>query len=549
MKKPISRGQRIRSFARIFLGITWDFWREARLTRRVGLKEAEKRMAHRHQRRAAQLRETAMELGGVLIKLGQFIGSRVDVMPEPYIVELAKLQDEVPPVEPSLIKERIEEEFKRPLEEVFPIFNPVPRAAASLAQVHEAVLPTGEKVAVKVQRPGIEGLINIDLATFAYFMEGVRRFSRIGRRVDVWGLVEEFARTLGEELDFYREGFHADRFRKNFEGDPSVYTPKVYWDYTTDRIVTLEYVGGIKINDYEALDKAGIDRHQLSMTLVEIYVKQFLDHGFFHADPHPGNLFVVSGPTGPEITFVDFGMVGEITPEMRERFIDILLAVTRRDTDAIIEAALALGFIRRGVSMAPIRNAIEWMFERYTGVTTTREITFESLDEIQEDIRTIMRENPFNVPVHFAYLGKAFATMVGLIAGLDPSFDIIEEARPFIQRLTAEARRDLPSMLLKEARETGRILLSLPRRLERVLTRIERGELRVSNVSPRAAEEAARAARSRRTLSLNVFAASMVGGSVALYLYHFVREAYALFALGILIFLFSLRYLRQSPQR
>jgi predicted unusual protein kinase regulating ubiquinone biosynthesis (AarF/ABC1/UbiB family) len=548
MKKPISRGQRIRSFARIFFGIIWDFWREARLARRAGLREAEKRMASRHQRRAAKLRETATEVGGVLIKLGQFIGSRVDVMPEPYIVELMKLQDEVPPEEPSLIKARIEEEFQRPLEEVFAIFNPVPRAAASLAQVHEAVLPTGEKVAVKVQRPGIEKLIDIDLATFAYLMEGLRRFTRIGQRVDVWGLVEEFSRTLGEELDFYREGFHAERFRKNFEGDSTVYIPKVYWDYTTDRVVTLEYVGGIKINDYEALDKAGIDRHHLSQTLVEIYVKQFLDHGFFHADPHPGNLFVLPGRTGPEVTFVDFGMVGEITPEMRQRFIDVLLAITRRDTDAIIEGAVALGFIRRGVSLAPIRNAIEWMFERYAGVTTTREITFESLDEIQEDIRAIMRENPFNLPVHFAYLGKAFATMVGLLAGLDPTFDIIEEARPFIERLREEARRELPTILLNEAKEIGRVLLSLPRRLDRALSQIERGELRVRNFSPRAAEEAAQAARTRRTVGLNVFAASMVGGSVALYLYDFVSEAYTLFALGILIFLLSLRYVRQSRQ-
>lgn len=468
MSDSRSRSRRIYLFARLILGISWDFWRESRISRKVGFREAEKRMEARHRKRAIKFRETALELGGLPIKLGQFMSARVDVMPEPYIMELMKLQDEVPPEEYPLIKKLVEEEIGRPIEEIFQAFNPVPRAAASLGQVHEAVLHTGEKVAVKVQRPGIEELIDIDMGTLAYILLGLNRFTRVGERMDIPGLLDVFSRVVGEELDFLREADSAERFSRDFSEDPLVYIPRVHWEYTTDRIVTLEYIEGIKINDYAALDKAGIDRHRVAQILVDIYVRQFLDHGFFHADPHPGNIFVMPGPV---LALMDFGMMGDIKAEARTRFVDALLAIISKDADETIEAAADLGFIRQGANIAPIRNALEWMFNRYTGVRTAKEITLDDIDEIQEDIRMILRDYPFNMPVEFAYLGKTFGTLVGLISGLDPDFDIIEEARPYIDRLGSEVRFEIA---MKKIKKTILTLIGLPDRLDRILTRAEK---------------------------------------------------------------------------
>ncbi len=530
MQRKINKRARTLAFTRVYLGIVWDFWREARLAKRIGMPEAERKMADRHRRRAIQFRETATRLGGVLIKLGQFVGSRVDVMPEPYIVELMKLQDEVPPEDFSAVKELVETEFGRPIEEVYPVFNPVSQAAASLAQAHEAELVTGEKVIAKVQRPGIEELINIDLATFTYLMEGIRRFTSAGERFDIEGLVDEFQRVLGEELDFLREAASAERFAENFRRDPHVRVPKVYHDYSTDRIVTLERIRGVKINDFDGLSAAGVDRKELARTLVDIYVRQFLEYGFFHADPHPGNLFVNPGPV---VTFVDFGMMGEITAEDRESFLEAIIAITQKDPNGVIEAAVDLRFIKQGVNTVPIRNALEWLFQRYSGLSTMKTLDASGLETIEEDVRLIMRENPFTLPVHFAYVGKAFGTMVGLIAGLDPDFDIIEEARPYVEDLTRDMRTQF---IIKQAKKIGLALLKLPTDLSRVIDKAERGELKVKmNGQDELMDALARLEKSKRTTATAVLAGSLTVAAAVLYVNMYPTEAF-LAALGAALF-------------
>lgn len=520
MNGSVNTRARAFAFARVFLGIVWDFWREGRLSRRVGMRKAEERMAPRHRRRAIQFRETAMKMGGVLIKLGQFVGARVDIMPEPYIQELIKLQDEVPPEEFAAVKGLIETEFGRPLEEVYTSFNPVPEAAASLAQVHEAVLTNGDSVAVKVQRPGIERLIDIDLATFAYLMEGLKRFTNVGNRFDLEGLVEEFQRVLGEELDFRREVANAERFASDFNGRDDVRVPLIHHDYSTDRVITLERIQGVKVNDFEGLDAAGIDRIDVARLLVDVYVTQFLDTGFFHADPHPGNLFISPGPV---ITFVDFGMMGEITAADREFFVDAIVAITQKDPDDLIEAALGLKFIRQGANTEPIRNALAWLFERYSGLSTMKTADMGSLDSIQEDIRVIMRENPFTLPVHFAYVGKAFGTMIGLIAGLAPDFDIVEEAKPHVDTLTRQVRTEL---LLKQAKKIGLTVLQLPIKLDRVLNKVERGELKVRLTGQAELMDELRKIRTTsRANALSVIATGLVIGAAVLYVNQYLMEA------------------------
>jgi len=342
------RRRRIRIITRLFVGITWDFWKESRIARKQGMAVARGRMSAKHQRRAIQFREVALEMGGVLIKLGQFFSTRVDVMPSEYIEELAKLQDMVPPVPFDEVRLVIESEFGRPLEETFPDFEREAVAAASLAQVHLATLPSGERAAIKVQRPDINKLANIDLATFSYLMDGIHRFTKFGRQIDIPMIVDEFVRTVGDELDFLREAQNAERFQEFFADNERVYIPRVYRDYTSTKVLALEAVSGLKVSDYEAMEAAGIDRIETAQIIIDAYLKQVLEDGFFHADPHPGNLFVNPGPI---VTFVDFGMVGEITPPMKDAFRNAIIGIAQRDSQQVISALRELRFIRPGADV------------------------------------------------------------------------------------------------------------------------------------------------------------------------------------------------------
>lgn len=469
------RKQRIRRFVGIFLGISYDFWLESRIARKKGIKVARKKMSVRHRKRAIQLRTTAIELGGLLIKLGQFFSARADVMPEEYLQELAKLQDSVPPVDFEAIKKVIEDSFGQPLDDVFPVFEKEPEAAASLAQVHYATLTNGEEVAVKVQRPYIEELCDVDLATFSFLMEGVERFTSWGKRVDVPGLVNEFKRTLGDELDFLREASYAQRFRANFEGNKDIVIPATYPEYTNERVVTLEKINGIKISDYQSLEKSGFNRTEIAKKVTNSYLQQFLIDGFFHADPHPGNLFVLPDS---RVAYVDFGMAGEITPEMRGYLKEAVIAVAGRDIHALIAALQSLGFIRKGVNIAPIRKALFWIFDNYQSLNS-KNIDFEILDSIQEDLRIIAYEQPFSLPVDFAFLGRAVGTLVGLVKGLDEDFDIVEAARPYVEEIAKSLRPDIPSLVIEQVKSVGSVLLRMPAKVDDLLNQIEHGDLKV----------------------------------------------------------------------
>lgn len=469
-------------------------------------------------------------MGGVLIKLGQFLGSRVDVMPEEYIQELGRLHDVVPPVPFEEAKAVVEAEFGRPLQQVFPQFKPEPIAAASLAQVHEATLPTGETVAVKIQRPGIEDVADLDLAIYSYLMDGLDRFSTWGRQMDIPGMVAEFAKTLGDELDFYREGFHAERFRENFEDSSIIYIPRIYWDYTTRRIVTLERVEGIKVSDYEELDRAGIDRHEVGYEIVQSYLQQVLIDGFFHADPHPGNLFVMPGPI---ITFVDFGMVGEIPLETKDYIRDIFISITKRDVDGIVSALMKLGMIRRGANLQPIRNAISWLFEHYAGLSV-HTITYESLGAIQEDIRAIMRDQPFTIPGKYGFLGRAAATMTGLVTGLDPRFDFIEAVKPYVEHIAIGEEQWIQAVM-DEAKTIAKSLLAIPARLDDALAKAQQGQLSLKVESTELAAAFDRSTGARTSTSYSIVGASLIAGSVALYITQYFNEAYLLFGFGFVV--------------
>jgi predicted unusual protein kinase regulating ubiquinone biosynthesis (AarF/ABC1/UbiB family) len=527
------RNKRIRIFVRLFLGIVRDFWKEARIARRLGLGAARQRMSVRHRRRAVQFRDTALTMGGVLIKLGQFFSTRVDVMPREYIEELAKLQDTVSPVAFEDIRRVIEEEFGRPLEDVFLEFEPQALAAASLAQVHKAVLPGGRAVAVKVQRPGIDRLADIDLATFSYLMTGVHRFTNIGRATDIPMIVEEFVRTIGDELDFVREASHAERFASYLDGnDGTICVPKVYWEFTTAKVLTLEAVDGIKISDYEAIEAAGIDRRRLAQQVIDSYLKQVLEDGFFHADPHPGNLFVTPGPI---ITFIDFGMVGELTPAMKDALREAVIGVAQKDSDRMVEALRTLGFVRPGADVRSVKSALDWLLENYSSLSAST-LTFHEIEDIHEDILRILREQPLTIPAQFAFLGKTIGTMIGLATGLDPQINLVESTKPSVERLTRSIAADWPQIVLSESKSMAQLLLAMPKQLHETLERARSGQLTVKLDNDELLEVLHRSNRGRLLGAAAVFSGLMVLGAVWLIIAGLVYEGYAFVALGLISF-------------
>lgn len=526
----INKGKRIRRFTWLFLGIVRDFWKESRLARRVGGQAARERMSNRHRKRAIQFRETAIEMGGVLIKLGQFFSARVDIMPDEYIQELAKLQDTVPPVPFNEIREVIEGDFQKPLHHIFVDFNPEPHAAASLAQVHKAVIDGGEEVAVKVLRPGIERLVDVDLATFAYLMNGVKRFTRFGRRIDIDLIVEEFARTLGDELDFFREGWNAVRFKEMFAGSDKIYIPGIYWEYSSDHVLTLESIEGIKISEYEELEASGIDRHMVAFEVFQSYLKQVLEEGFFHADPHPGNLFVSPGPV---IKFVDFGMVGHITPEMQLYLRDGIVGIAKKDTQVLVEAFGKLGFFRPGADLTPVVHSLNWMFDKF-GTINARNVTFENLIDIEEEIIQIIHDQPITVPAQFAFLGRALSTLLGLATGLDPDFDFVAATRPYVDKMLKPGSEAVTGIVVNEMKSIGRILLNLPKQLDEAVTKLNKGELGVKVDAVSVTRALERGNRGRRLNAQMTGLIAFLAAAVALLYLGFPREAYFSMAITLL---------------
>ncbi|HTZ51239.1 MAG TPA: AarF/ABC1/UbiB kinase family protein, partial [Spirochaetia bacterium] len=368
-----SRYRRImRFFGRVMVSVlAWDV-----LLPRVGLGILSRRTrAVRMRRIAVGYRALAVRMGGVLIKVGQFLSSRLDVMPREITSELAGLQDEVGAETFEAIRREVETEFGGPLLSRFCEFDPVPLASASIGQVHRARLcaePGGElspPVVVKVQRPGIQAIVEADLAAVRAVGRWLQRFRSVRRHADVSALIEEFSRSLYEELDYIHEGKNAERFAVNFAARPDVVVPGVIWSHTTRRVLTLQDVGAIKITDYAAIEAAGIRRGEVATRLLEVYLKQVFEDAFFHADPHPGNLFVLPVPGGPgarrggwKLVFVDFGMTGTLSPEAFAGLRECLLAFGTRDAPRLVRAFQRLQVLLPGADLDLLERACKRLF-------------------------------------------------------------------------------------------------------------------------------------------------------------------------------------------
>ncbi|MEJ2597414.1 MAG: AarF/UbiB family protein, partial [Anaerolineales bacterium] len=441
-------------FARVISSfIFWDLF-----LARLGLRGwARRTRPERMQHHAVAFRKLAIEMGGVMIKVGQFLSARVDVLPIEVTVELADLQDEVPPADFEGIRREAERELGGPLQEIFASFEATPLAAASLGQVHLARLHPGDNptiqdeqgnpildVVVKVQRPGIADVINTDLAALRTVGNWLKRYRPISRRANVPALLDEFTRTLYEEIDYLAEGRNAETFATNFSGQSDIRVPRVDWTHTTQRVLTLENVWSIKITDYEAITAAGIDRSEVAVRLLDTYLQQIFEDGFFHADPHPGNLFVRPLPataedTSPrawQLTFIDFGMVGRVPSQIKEGLREMLIGVGTQDAHRVVQSYQTLGILLPGADLESLERAESKIFERFWGknMTELSRIDPAEMRDLMAEFRELVYTLPFQVPQDIIFLVRTVSILSGMCTGLNPNFNLFDQLVPYAQK-------------------------------------------------------------------------------------------------------------------
>jgi len=434
------------------------------------------KQAARRKTQAIWIRDTFLELGPTFIKVGQLFSTRSDLFPGEYVEELSKLQDRVPAFNYDQVEAIVKKDLGKSVSELFGNFDPIPLAAASLGQVHKAQLQSGEEVVVKVQRPGLRKLFTIDLQ----ILKGIARYFQNhpdwGRGRDWIGIYEECCRILWEEIDYLNEGRNADTFRRNFRTYDWVKVPRVYWRYTSNRVLTLEYAPGIKISHYEALEAAGLDRKLLAQLGAKAYLQQLLNDGFFHADPHPGNLAV--SPEG-SLIFYDFGMMGQIKANVREQLMETLFGIAQKDASRVVESLVALGALSPVDDMGPVRRSIQYMLDHFMD----KPFENQSVSEISDDLYEIAYGQPFRFPATFTFVMRAFSTLEGVGKGLDPEFNFMEVAKPFALQIMTNGNSPEGNTFLNElgrqAAQVSSTALGLPRRIEDTIEKLERGDIRL----------------------------------------------------------------------
>jgi len=531
-------------FARVLLGIAfWDI-----VLPRLGFRKlANQTRPERLRRSAIAFRALAIHMGGVLIKVGQFLSTRVDILPPEFTQELVGLQDEVPAEPFPAIRKVIEAEFGVPLLEKFGAFEEIPLAAASLGQVHRAWLyklrqstPTSStgpqtdievetrNVVVKVQRPNIEVLIHTDLAALNTVGTWLQRYPPIRKRANVPALLSEFTRILYEEIDYLAEGRNAETFSANFKDLPGVRVPSVYWTHTSRRALTLEDVWAIKITDYQAISDAGISRPEVASRLLNVYLKQIFEDNFFHADPHPGNLFINPLPSKAststrstsswELTFVDFGMVGRVPPNLRLGLRELLIGIGTRDSARVVKSYQMMDLLLPGADLSILAQVEEKVFEHFWGKNMS-ELTSMSQEEINaftDEFRDLIYDMPFQVPQNIIFLARCVGILSGMCTGLDPQFNVWEHLAPYARKIMLEEAKANGETWLAELEKFARTLVTVPQKMDTVLSKMERGEFVVR--APEISQQVQRLESGFRRITVAIIFAALLMGGIQLYL-------------------------------
>ncbi|MDY7542122.1 MULTISPECIES: ABC1 kinase family protein [unclassified Cryobacterium] len=525
-----ARYRRILRFAARYLAQTW--WYELFLPR-IGLARLSARnRSARLQHIAKRFHVLAVDLGGLMIKVGQFMSSRLDVLPPEITKELEGLQDEVPAVPFPAIRALAEAELGVTLERAFSFVDPTPLAAASLGQVHRARLSEMDAaetglldVVVKIQRPGIGEIVDVDLRALRRVAGWLSHIRLVSDRVDMPVLVEEFAVTSLEEIDYLHEAASAERFAGDFADDARVSVPELVWERTTRRVLTLQDVTAIKVNDVDGLRAAGIDPAEVANEFAAVMFDQLFVNGYFHADPHPGNIFVTplasedSATTADapgrawKFTFIDFGMMGEVPDALRRGLRNLLIAAASRNGKGMVDGIREVGVLLPSADTAELERALTALFARFGGMgfAELQEVDPREFRAFANEFGDVVRTLPVQLPENFLLIVRAMSLTSGMCSSLDPAFNIWNAVEPYSAQLIRAEGGNLVQDLVKRTVSAAGIIGRLPQRLDTLITRVEEGNLTVQ--TPRIERRLGSLERTgRRIISAVLFTALLIGG-------------------------------------
>lgn len=524
-----ARYRRILRFSARHLAATW--WYEIALPK-IGLRSiANRTRAKRMQHIARKFHDLAISLSGLMIKLGQFMSTRLDVLPPEITRELEGLQDEVPAVPFESVRALAEAELGVPLETAFSWIDPTPLAAASLGQVHRARLSTFDEeltgltdVVIKVQRPGIDSIVDVDLSALTRVADWLSRIRLVNRRADMPALMQEFADTCREEVDYLNEAANAERFATDFADNPRVRVPEVVWERSTRRVLTQQDVTAIKITDLEALRAAGIDPADVANEFAAVMFDQVLVSGFFHADPHPGNVFVQplpasDDPAAPawQITFIDFGMMGEVPASLGKALRTTVIATASRDGVGLVNGMREIGVLLPDADTVELERALTTLFERFGGMgfAELQQVDPREFRAFASEFGDIVRALPFQFPENFLLVLRALSLTSGMCSSLNPEFNIWNAVEPYSAKLIRAEGGNFVQSLLRDAFDSATTIARLPKRIDSVISRAEMGQLTVR--APQVERRVNALDRStRRVVSAVLFAAFFIGGLIVI---------------------------------
>jgi ubiquinone biosynthesis protein len=413
------------------------------------------------------------ELGPTFVKIGQVASTRYDVLPADIISELENLQDQAPPFSYETVQKIIEDELGHPIADLFKEFNEDPLAAASIGQVHYAVLKTGEAVAIKIQRPNMKGTIETDLEILQDLALLAEQRLDWAAHYQIRDIVDELAKSLLEELDYSIEGRNSEKIAYQFKNDPGIVIPKVYWEYTTKKVLTMEYVEGIKLNEAEKLKEAGNNPKELAKNVVNSILKQILVEGYFHGDPHPGNVLALPGDN---IVFLDFGMVGRLSSEMKNNLATLVIALMRKKTDDVVKSIMQMGIVPENIDVMSLRADVDRLYEKYYDVA----LSTTSLAQVIGDLFGVAYRHHIRIPSDLTLLGKTLLTMEGMVVKLDPEISILKVAEPFGKRLLMERYdpKNVAGSVWDQLLEMGGFVNDLPKTLNEISLLLKKGKVK-----------------------------------------------------------------------